>query len=288
MEPERRPDIAFVGVTPNFVTTLGGRVTQGRLLTETEGWARTPLAVVNEAMARELFPNEQVVGRRFRIDGNDIDDWFTIVGVIGDIQHEEIDDDDSHHPAAYVPYPYQQFVSNGLVIRVAGDPAGITPLVRREIRASDANIPVTFVQTMDEVRRFAFWEYQLFGSVFSSIGLIGLLLAAVGVYGVLSYTVSQRRQEIGVMMALGASRRNVLDLIVGQGLRLAGAGVVLGLAGAAAAGKAAQSLLVNVSPFDPVSFAAVSAFLMLVALAASIVPARRATKVDPIIALRAD
>jgi ABC-type antimicrobial peptide transport system permease subunit len=108
------------------------------------------------------------------------------------------------------------------------------------------------------------------------------------VYGVLSYTVSQRRQEIGVMVALGASRRNVLNLIVGQGLKLAAAGVVLGLAGAAAAGKAAQSLLFNVSPFDPVSFLAVSAFLMLVALVASAIPARRATKVDPIIALRAD
>jgi predicted permease len=288
VEPEQRPNIAFVGVTPNFVKTLGGRVTQGRLLTETESWSRTPLAVVNEAMATELFPNEQVLGRRFKIDGNNIDDWFTIVGVIGDIQHQDLDDDDSHQPAAYVPYPYQQFVSNGLVIRVATDPAGITPAVREAIRASDANIPIAFARTMEEVRRFTFWQYQLFGSVFSSIGFIGLLLAAVGVYGVLSYTVSQRRQEIGVMVALGASRRNVLELIVGQGLKLAGAGVLLGLVGAAAAGKAAQSLLFNVSPFDPISFVTVSAFLMLVALVASVVPARRATKVDPIIALRAD
>lgn len=288
VEPERRPSIAFVGVTPNFARTMGAQLTQGRLLTYTESWSRTPLAVVNETLATRLFPNEQALGRRFKIADNDIDDWFTIVGIITNLQHEEIDDEEPHQPAAYVPYPYQQFVSNGLVIRVSGDPASITPAVRGAIRAADANIPIAFARTMDEVRRLTFWQYQLFGSVFSSIGLIGLLLAVVGVYGVLSYTVSQRRQEIGVMVALGASRRNVLNLIVGQGLKLAGAGVLLGLAGAAAAGKAAQSLLFNVSPFDPISFIAVSAFLMLVAFVASVIPARRATKVDPIIALRAD
>ena len=288
VEPERRPGIAFVGVTPNFAKTMGARLTQGRLLTDTESWSRTPLAVVNETLATRLFPNEQALGRRFKIADNDVDDWFTIVGVITNVQHDDIDDREPHQPAAYVPYPYQQFVSNGLVIRVNGDPASITPAVRGAIRAADANIPIAFARTMDEVRRLTFWQYQLFGSVFSSIGLIGLLLAAVGVYGVLSYTVSQRRQEIGVMVALGASRRNVLQLIVGQGLKLAGAGVLLGLAGAAAAGKAAQSLLFNVSPFDPISFIAVSVFLLLVALVASVIPARRATKVDPIIALRAD
>lgn len=288
VEPERRPSIAFVGVTPNFVKTLGAQLTQGRLLNETESWSRTPLAVVNATLASRLFPNEPALGRRFKIDGNDLDDWFTIVGVITDIQHDDIDDEDPRQPAAYVPYPYQQFVSNGLVIRVSGDPAAITPAVRGAIREADANIPIAFARTMDEVRRLAFWQYQLFGSVFSSIGLIGLLLAAVGVYGVLSYTVTQRRQEIGVMVALGASRRNVLQLIVGQGLKLAGAGVLIGLAGAAAAGKAAQSLLFNVSPFDPISFIVVSAFLLLVAFVASVIPARRATKVDPIIALRAD
>ena len=141
---------------------------------------------------------------------------------------------------------------------------------------------------MDEVRLDTFWQYGLFGSVFSAIGILGLVLASVGVYGVLSYTVSQRRQEIGVMVALGASSRNVLRMVVGQGMRLAGIGIVLGLFGAALAGMAAQSILFNVSAFDPVSFAGVSAFLIFVAFIASAIPARRATKVDPIIALRAD
>jgi len=285
---EQQPTIAFVGVTPHFAQTLGARLTQGRLLNDTEAWSRTPLAVINQTMARQLFPKDDPLGRRFRIADNEIDDWFTIVGVISDIQHDDVDDDDPLEPAAYVPYPYQQFVSNGLVIRVAGDPAAITPAVRAAIREADANIPIAFIQTMDELRRDTFWQYGLFGSVFSSIGLLGLILAAVGVYGVLSYTVSQRRQEIGVMVALGASSRNVLQLIVGQGVRLAGIGVIIGLFGAALAGMAAQSLLFNVSPFDPISFAGVSIFLMFVAFIASAIPARRATKVDPIIALRAD
>ena len=288
VEAERKPTAAFVGITPHFLETLNAPLKQGRLLTETESWSRSPVALVNDTMARELFPDGRALGRRFQIDGNDIPDWFTVVGVIADVQHEDLDDEDAHQPAAYVPYAYQQYVSNGLVLRVAGDPAAITPAVREAVRASDANIPIAFPRTMDEVRRRTFWQYQLFGSVFSSIGILGLLLASVGVYGVLSYTVTQRRQEIGVMMALGAGRRDVMRLVVGQGLKLAGIGVVLGLAGAAGAGKAAQSLLFNVSPFDPISFLTVSLFLMVVALAASAMPARRAMKVDPIIALRAE
>ena len=288
VEPERRPRASFVGVTPHFVQTLGARLIEGRLLTDTEGWDRTPLALVNQTMAAEIFPEGGALGRRFRIDRDDAGEWFTVVGVINDIQHDDLDDDDRHQPAAYVPYPYSQTLSNGVVVRVAGDPAAVTSTVRAAIREADPNIPVARVRTMEEVKADTFWQYGLFGSVFSSIGILGLVLASVGVYGVLSYTVSQRRQEIGVMMALGAGSRDVLGMIVGQGLRLAALGVVVGLAGAALAGKAAQSLLVGVSPFDPVSFAAVAAFLMLVAFVASAIPARRATRIDPIIALRAD
>ena len=288
VEPDQRPTAAFVGVTPHFVQTLGARLVEGRLLTDTESWERTPLALVNETMAREIFPGGRALGRRFQVGGNDVDTWFTVVGIISDIQHEDLDDDDAHQPATYVPYRYSQTTNNGVVIRVAGDPAAITPAARAAIREADANIPVARIRTMDEVRLDTFWQYGLFGSVFSSIGLLGLVLASVGVYGVLSYTVSQRRQEIGVMVALGASSRNVLSLIVWQGVKLAGIGVIVGLFGAALAGMAAQSVLFNVSAFDPVSFAGVSAFLMLVAFIASAIPARRATKVDPIIALRAD
>lgn len=287
VDPDRRTEIAFVGVTPRFVETVGARLVSGRLPTETESWAPTPLALVNETLAAR-FPDGQAVGRRFQVDGQADGAWFTVIGVVSDVQHQDVDDGDRHEPAAYVPYPYSQSLNNGLVIRMAGDPAAIAPAVRGVLREVDPNIALAFVRTMDEVRRLTFWQYGLFGSVFSSIGVLGLVLAAVGVYGVLSYTVSQRRQEIGVMVALGATGRDVLRLIVGQGLRLAAIGIVIGLFGAALAGRAARSLLVDVSPFDPVSFAAVALFLALVAFIASVIPARRAMKVDPIIALRAE
>lgn len=288
VDPDRRQNVDFVGVTPRFVQTLGARLVEGRLINDTESWAPMPLALVNETMATTLFPDGRALGRRFQVAGEADDAWFTVVGVVSDIQHQDVDDGDRHEPAAYVPYPYSQTLSNGIVIRAAGDPSAVTPAVRAILRETDPRIAVAFTRTMDEVRRLTFWQYGLFGSVFSSIGILGLVLASVGVYGVLSYTVSQRRQEIGVMVALGASSRDVLRMIVGQGLRLAAIGVVIGLLGAALAGKAAESLLINVSPFDPVSFAAVAAFLMAVAFVASAIPARRATKVDPIIALRAD
>ena len=141
---------------------------------------------------------------------------------------------------------------------------------------------------MEELRRLSYWQYALFGSMFATFGFIALVLASIGVYGVLSYSVSQRVQEIGVRVALGAERRDVLRLIVGQGLRLAGWGIAAGIAGAAAITWIIQSILYNVTPTDPVSFGGVAVFLAVVALAASYVPARRALAVDPIVALRND
>jgi ABC-type antimicrobial peptide transport system permease subunit len=144
------------------------------------------------------------------------------------------------------------------------------------------------VRTLEEVRRVSFWQYGLYGWIFGTIGVVGLLLAAVGVYGVLSYSVSQRTQEIGVRVALGASHGHVLRLVVGQGLMLAGIGVAVGLALAASGTPLAKNLLYNVSPFDPFTFVAVSIFLLSVAFLASFIPARRATRVDPLIALRGE
>jgi ABC-type antimicrobial peptide transport system permease subunit len=179
-------------------------------------------------------------------------------------------------------------LSAGLTVRVHGDPESITPAARAEIRASDPNIATYWVLTMENLRQRSFWQFGLFGWVFGGIGVVGLLLAAVGVYGVLSYAVSQRTQEIGVRVAHGASRRDVLRLVVGQGLSLAIVGIVIGLALAALGTPLARSLLYDVSPFDPFSFGVVSVFLLSVAFLASFVPARRATKVDPLVALRGE
>jgi putative ABC transport system permease protein len=290
IERSERAQITFAGVTPHFHHTLAIRVLHGRDFTESEGWSRTPVAVVNQTMAQRFWPDTDPLERRFRISRFEgFTDWFTVIGVVPDLQLFGIDRGDRQPRAcAFIPYAYQEALSTGLTIRVSGDPASITSAVRAEIRASDPKIPTYWVRTLEDVRRVSFWEYGVYGWIFGTIGVVGLLLASVGVYGVLSYSVSQRTQEIGVRLALGAGRRDVLALIVGHGALLAGIGVVVGLALALAATPLTKTFLYKVSPFDPFSFATVSAFLMAVALVASYVPARRAMRVDPVIALRGE
>jgi ABC-type antimicrobial peptide transport system permease subunit len=165
-------------------------------------------------------------------------------------------------------------------------PASLTAAVRQEIRAADPTLGVFHVTTGDQARLLTIWVDRLFASMFSIFGAIALLLASVGVYGVLSYAVAHRTQEIGVRMALGATQRNVFGLIIGQGARLAGVGLLLGLGGAFGVTRIIRSLLYNVGPSDLLSFVVPAVFLVLVALAASFVPAQRATSVAPLIALR--
>ena len=286
-EPGKEPGISFTGVTPHFHRTLNVAMKQGRDFSDAEGWSSQPLAIVNETMARRFWPKGPAVGARFRLAGqNPPQDWFTIIGVAPDIKQDDIDPDDESFAAAYVPYHFQQTFSTGLTIRVDGEPASITADARTAIRASDSNIPISQIRTMDEARQLGFWEYGLFGMIFGVTGLVVLLLASVGVYGVLSYAVTQRTAEIGVRMALGADRGQVLRLIVGHGLVLAGTGVAIGLVIAPLGTQFGRALFYNVNPFDPLTFATVAIFLLIVAALASYIPARRATRVNPITALR--
>jgi macrolide transport system ATP-binding/permease protein len=248
------------------------------------------VAIINETMAKRLWPGADPIGGRFRmIDNPNAPDWFTVIGIAPDIKQDAINPGNSElQPSAYVAYGFQQTLSTGLTIRVQGDPASITSAVRAAIRASDPNLPIALVRPMEEVRRLSFWQAALFGWIFGSIGVVGLLLASIGVYGVMSYSVSQRTQEIGVRVALGAGRRDVLKLVVGQGLILAGIGVGVGLVLGPAGMWVGRSQFYNVSPFDPVSFGAVCGLLLAVAFLASYLPALRATRVDPVVALRGE
>jgi ABC-type lipoprotein release transport system permease subunit len=216
--------------------------------------------------------------------------WFTVVGVARDTKLYGVDPEeiDSPTPAAFVPYAYMQALTTGLTIRVAGDPASITGSARAALRASDPNLPLYQARTMDDQRRLNYWQYGLYGWIFGTIGIVGMLLAAIGLYGVLSYSVAQRTQEIGVRVAMGAGRRDVLRLIIGYGLLLAGIGVAVGLVLAPLSTYLTKSLLYNVSPFDPVTFTGVATFLLVVAVLASWMPALRATRVDPLTALRGE
>ncbi|HEY7058518.1 MAG TPA: ABC transporter permease, partial [Vicinamibacterales bacterium] len=290
LSPDAQPRVTLTGVTPHFHQAIGVRLVRGRDFTDSEGWLRTPVAVINQAMARRFWPNSDPIDHRFRVKGRETGDvWFTVIGIAPDMHLFGIDPSNRQPPAsAFVPYPYQEALSTGLTIRVHGDPASIAASARSEIRSSDPNLAVYWIRTLDDVRRADYWQYGLYGWIFGTIGIVGLLLASIGVYGVLSYSVTQRTQEIGVRVALGAGRRDVLKLVVGQGVLLAGIGVVLGLGLAASGTPLARSLLYNVSPFDPLTFATVASFLVAVALLASYLPARRATRVDPIIALRGE
>ncbi len=288
-QANERAGIAFIGVTPHLNSTLGIGTTRGRDFTDAEGWSHTPVAVINQTMAKRFWPAGEPVGGRFRLAEDTKVEWFTVIGVTPDANVFGIDPSNEQPPAvAYVPFAYQQLLNTGLTIRVEGEPTSITSAVRSALRASDPNLPMFQVRTINEARRLSFWQYGLYGWIFGTIGVMGLLLAAIGVYGVLSYSVSQRTQEIGVRVALGAGRGDILRLVVGHGLLLAAIGISAGLALSAAAMPLARSLLYNVSPFDPLTFSAVATFLVLVAFLASYVPARRATRVDPVGALRGE
>jgi ABC-type antimicrobial peptide transport system permease subunit len=191
-------------------------------------------------------------------------------------------------PAAFVPYPYQETSNTGVVVRAAGDPVALTGALREAVRASDAALPVFSAASMDEIRRKGYWQYTLFGQMFGAFGGLALALAVVGVYGVLSFSVSQRTQEFGVRMALGAEAGDVRRMMIRQGVRLAAFGVVAGVAGAFAVTRVVRGILYDVAPTDPVSFAVVSALLLAVSALAAYLPARRATRVDPLVALRAE
>jgi putative ABC transport system permease protein len=287
-EKGKEVSISVLGVTPHFNATMGLPIVEGRDFTDAEGWSRSPVAVINQNMRARFWADTSPIGRRFRLDGPN-EDWYTVIGVTPDINLYGVDPGNEQAPTvAYVPFAYQQFLNTGLTIRVDSDPASVTSAVREAIRASDPNLPMAQVRTGSELRRLSFWQYGLYGWIFGTTGVIGLLLAAIGVYGVLSYSVSQRAQEIGVRVALGAGNPQILRLVVGQGLVLAGIGIVTGAVLAGAAMPAARSLLFKVSPFDPLTFSVVAIFLATVAFLASYLPARRAMRVDPVIVLRGE
>jgi putative ABC transport system permease protein len=284
------PGISFIGATPRLRQTLNVALISGRDITTSEEATRTPVALVNQTMAKQLWAGADPVGRRFRLTGSaeESAEWFTVVGVIADFRHGQGTSNRPVFPSAYVPYSFSPALNTGLTVRVSGDPARITSAVREQIRLSDPAVPVFQLRTMEDLRQLSFWRYKLFSWMFSAFGAVAILLAAIGVYGVLSYSVSQRRQEIGVRMALGADRQAVLRLVIGQGITLAAVGIVTGIVAALGVTQLIKTLLYNVTASDPASFSVVAVFLAAVAVVASYIPARRAMAVDPIIALRND
>jgi putative ABC transport system permease protein len=281
--PGEEPGIFYTGITAGWFRALGIQLAAGRSFTDGEAGARSAVAVVNQTFARRFWKGD-ALGRRFRLKDDEDGKWITVVGVVPDFRNGDLDDD--IEPSAYLPFPYFAIRNTGFVLRTRGEPLSVAPAARAAIRAADPGIPVFEVADMEHVRMSGVWQYGLFGKMFSTFGVIALFLAAIGVYGVLSFAVGQRLREIGVRVALGAQRSQVLRLVVRQGLVLAGIGVALGLVGAFGVTRVVGGILYQVSPTDPVSFVAISALLTGIAALASYVPARRATQVDPLVALR--
>lgn len=279
------PNTFYAGVTPHFFQAIGVPVASGRGFTDQEGFTVSKVAVVNQAFARKFLDGRDPLGRRFRLPDEQDTDWISIIGVVPDIRNEDIDDDEIE-PSAYVSYAYEPSRNTGLTIRTRGNPLEVVAGVRQAIRASDPGLPVFDVYPMEQVRQQGFWEFRFFGAMFSVFGGLALFLASIGLYGVLSYSVSQRVREIGVRVALGAQGGDVVGLVLRQGMVLAAMGIGFGLLFSFGITRVIKSILFNVSPTDPLSFAGISAVLAAIAALASWLPARRAMEVDPLEALR--
>jgi putative ABC transport system permease protein len=273
-------------VTPGFFRTLGVRLLRGRDFTDADTATSTKVAIVNAALARQFFGDADPLGRVLEVDtpfGGSAG-RRTIVGVADDARMVSLGDEGL--PYVYVPLTQQYHARVSLLVKTSG--ATVIPQVRALVHDMNANLPVTTAMPLSEVTAIGLVPQRVAASVAGTLGLVGLLLAAVGIYGVTSYSVSRRTREIGIRMALGADQRTVLALVLRHGLRLTAIGLVIGLACGAAASQLLRSLLFGVSAVDPIAFAGATALFAAIALVASYVPARRATRVDPMIALRTE
>jgi predicted permease len=289
VEIGREPDLYNRSISPSFLRTLGLPLLQGRALTEDDR-AGTPLVgVVNEAAVRQHFPGEDPVGRRVAWARDSRRDWITIVGVVGDVRAQQLAADEV--PAIYTPMAQETRgwkTWMNFTVRTGEGPESLAAAVRREVAAVDADIPVTKVRAMDDLITASVAPQRFNLLLLGGFAVLALVLAGVGLHGVLSYAVALRMQEMGVRVALGAAPRDVVRLVVGQGLALTLAGALLGAAGALALTRFVSGMLFGVRATDPATFAGVAVVLLAVAALACYRPARRAARVDPLVALRGE
>jgi len=284
------PRGSVVVVTPGYFDTLGVSAQRGRLFRDTDGSAGNEVVVVNERFAARYFPGEDAVGQRIRltpVSESSTEPWLTIVGVTPVVRQSNPQD---LQPSAVIYQPFRQQPLQGMniLLRTAGPQASIVGSVRDAVQAVDPEQPVFSIMTMDEVLAQSRWPYRVFGTMFALFALIALALSTVGIYAVTSYAVSQRVQEIGVRMALGAQPRQVSWLILRSGLTQLAIALMLGLPGAWGVGQALASVVAQIPPTDPVTFVGIVALLTTVTIAACLIPSWRATRLDPLTALRVE
>ncbi|HLJ90597.1 MAG TPA: FtsX-like permease family protein, partial [Candidatus Angelobacter sp.] len=298
---EGRPDESGKGlffeitsVTPEYFKALQASLVRGRYFTEDEDAGKQPVAIIDESTARTYWPDRDPIGRRLsmkpfsRAAANAADPpWCTVVGVIKDIKSDGLDQ--SGAPHIYRPmyqFPGPRTLSLGLTVRTSLSATSLEPLIRREIQTVDPNLPIFNVRTMHEVIDGSLALRRFSAELVGLFAVAALLLASVGIYGLLAYMVGQRAQEIGVRMALGAQRNDILKLVLTQGALLAGVGICVGLILAAVAAPLIAALLYGIRAHDPIVFLAVPLILLGVSFTASYIPALRAARISPIVALR--
>jgi predicted permease len=278
------PDTLSVSVVgQNYFQTMGINLRRGRDFTATDTEDSPSVIIVNETFAQRYFPGQEVLGKRLSLNGAR-GPWRAIVGVARDSKYVTLSE--AAMPFAYLPLAQNHETGMTLLVRAQGSPASLTAAVRQAVQTLEPNLPITGVRTMTELIGNTLYAARMGAILIGVFGALALLLAAIGLYGVLSYAVAQRTREIGVRMALGAQAGDVLRLVLREALTLVGIGLVMGWLAAAGAARLLSGFLYGISTLDAVTFVALPVLLTLVALGASLIPARRATKVDPLIALR--
>ncbi|HEX8184224.1 MAG TPA: ABC transporter permease [Blastocatellia bacterium] len=284
--PEEIPLTEYSLVSTGYFKAMGLRLLSGREFNEQDVRDAPLVCIIDQNFAEQYWPGQDPIGKRMKYGGANPDNpWATIVGVVANVKYQGLDQE-SPRVQTYMPYTQSTFLGASLVIRTAGDPARLAAAVRSEVMALDPDLPVFDVRTMNDVLKESVAPRRLYMTLLGLFAGVAVTLAAIGLYGVMSYSVTQRTHELGIRMALGARQRDVLRLVVGQGMALAFAGIALGVIGAFGLTWLLSSLLFSVSATDPIIFIAIPLILAGVALGASFVPARRATKVDPMVALR--
>jgi len=278
------PMIQHTVVTPGYFRTMGIPLLSGRDFNDADAKDSPNVTIIDERLAREYWPNESPIGKRIRFGPpEDNEPWHTIVGVVGAVRHQRMQEDT--RKSVYLPHQKIPVGGLALMARTSSNPEDLAGAIRREVAQLDPDLPVS-VSTMDEVVAESIWQPRLYATLFGAFAGGALLLALIGIYGVMAFLVQTRTHEIGVRMALGATTRDVFKLIVGRGMKLTAVGVLIGVAGAIALTRLMHSLLFNTSATDPVTFIVISLLLCSAAFLACYLPARRAAKVDPLVALR--
>jgi putative ABC transport system permease protein len=288
-----RPPTHFQMISPAYFSVMKIPVLKGRSFKEQDRPGAPPVAIINQTMVRKFFKGEEPIGKRLLIESIMPGNYelgppipWEIVGVIGNVKESGLEGEES--PEVYVPFSQSPQPGSHLVVRTTGDPLQLAKAIEHEIHSVDKDQPITDIRSMEQVMTESLAWRRFSMDMLGAFASIALTLATVGIYGVISYSVTQRTHEIGIRLALGASPREVSKLIIKRALILTLVGIAIGLTGAFALTRLMSSLLFDISATDPLTFVIISLFITGVALAASYIPAWRATKVDPIVALRAE